>query len=119
MTKKRLRWIATTQAARYEMNGGRFWDDLTDWIVDAERHGLPPEHGFITEVSEDGQRWRSWRRLPNGTYLSIGGAAGEGDFFMSGETPPRTWPGFDSDWTSDLKDPALPPDWAKSDDPVR
>lgn len=119
VTKSRLRWIATTQSSRYEMNGQRYWDDLTDWMVDATRHGLPENHGFITQVSGDGQRWRSWRQMPSGWYLGIGGAAGEGEFFFAGSEPPRAWPGVAPEWASDLRNPELPRDWEKSDDPVR
>lgn len=118
ITKDRLRWIAVTQGGRYEMNGNRYWDDLTDLMVDAERHGLPEQHGFVTQVTRDGQRWRSWRQLPNGWHLGIGAARDEGDYFFAGDEPPHTWPGLGGDWASDLSDPELPPDWQKSDDSV-
>ena len=100
------------------MSGNRYWDDLTVLMVDAERHGLPEQHGFVTQVTRDGQRWRSWRQLPNGWYLGIGAAHGEGDYFFAGDEPPHTWPGLGDNWASDLRDPELPPDWQKSDDSV-
>ncbi|MFF2495083.1 hypothetical protein [Agromyces sp. NPDC058064] len=118
VTKDRLRYIAVTQMGRYDGNGGRYWDDLTDMMVNAERHGLPQDHGFTTETSADGQRWRTWRRMPNGSYLAMGAASGEGDFFFAGPEAPTTWPGESPEWVSDLRDPVLPPDWERSDDRV-
>lgn len=116
VTKNRLRWIAATQDGRYERNGGAYWDDLTDEMVDAKSHDLPEQHGFVTEVSSDRQRWRTWRPLPSGWHLAIGGAKEEGNFFYAGSEPPTTWPGIGKEWASDLRDPDLPPDWEKSDD---
>jgi len=116
-TKDRLSWISTTQMGRYEGNGHRYWDDLTDWMVDAEKHGLPEDHGFVTEVTADGQKWRAWRKLPGGWYLGIGGAKHRSEYYYQGSAPPATWPGDNNaDWVSNLTYP-LPSDWEKNDLP--
>lgn len=115
VTKERLRWIAATQSGRYSMNGDRYWDDLTDLMVDPRNHDLPNDHGFVTETTPDGQSWRTWRRLPSGWYLGIGARRGEGELFYSGDWPPSEWPGNGPTWTSDLRDVELHPDWQRSD----
>jgi hypothetical protein len=116
VTKKILDWIAVTQMGRYENNGHQYWDDLTDMMVDASAHGLPADHGFVTQVSPDGQKWRTLRQLPNGWYLAIGGANDlRYNFYYQGRTAPTDWPMPGSgQWLSDL-DPELPPDWEHRD----
>lgn len=118
-TKTILNWIAVTQMGRYENNGKRYWDDLTDMMVDAPRHGLRADHGFVTEITPDGQEWRTWRQLPNGWYLAMGGANDlRYDLYYQGGMPPTGWPMSDSDqWTSDL-DSELPSDSEHLDVPM-
>jgi hypothetical protein len=118
-TKSALDWIAITQMGRYEGNGNRYWNDITDEIVDVNRYELPSDHGLTVQVTSGGQQWRCWRLLPSGWYLGMGG---ENDhrwnYYYSGGTPPSTWPDDSSvEWPSDLSE-ELPPDWAKDDDPI-
>ena len=116
VTKKILGWIAVTQMGRYENNSNRYWEDLTDTMVDPRKHGLPDDHGFVTQVTPDGQKWRTWRQLPNRWYLGMGGANDlRYDFYYQGDRPPTGWPLSDpGQWSSDL-DPGLPTDWEHSD----
>lgn len=114
VTKDVLRWIATTQMGRYGNNGNRYWDDLTDLMVDAEKRGLNREHGFRTEVQDDGQSWRSWRVLPSGWVLGIGGTRRRDDYYYSAPVPPETYPGDGPDWVDGLvSEPQV--DWRTSD----
>ncbi len=119
VTKKILDRIAVTQMGRYENNGKRYWDDLTDMMVDAPKHNLPDDHGFVTQITPDGQKWRTWRQLPNGWYLALGGADDlRYYFYYQGDGPPVGWPLSDLDqWASDL-DPDLPSDWEHHDGPT-
>jgi len=119
VTKKILDWIAVTQMGRYQSNGNRYWDDLTDVMVDAPSHGLPDNHGFVTQITPDGQKWRTCRQLPNGWYLAIGGADDlRYNFYYQGDAPPTSWPASgSSQWGSDL-DPELPSDWGYVDGPA-
>ncbi|MCS6557355.1 hypothetical protein NYQ31_02965 [Curtobacterium flaccumfaciens] len=110
VTKDRLRWIATTQSGRFEANGGQYWDDLTDWMVDAERHNLPQEHGFHTEVRDDGLAWRSWRATPSGWVLGVGGRERHDDYYFAGPVAPGAWPGDGEAWVDGTR-ADLPVDW--------
>lgn len=114
VTKKRLDWIWTCQNAQFERQGNRYWDHLSDLIVDSERHGLPAEHGFVVEVAAQAQVWRSWRRTPGGAILGTGGAEHGSQFYFQGDVPPTTWPGSSPDWVDAARE-AWPPDWNKDD----
>lgn len=114
VTKNRLDWIWTCQNGQYERQGRRYWNHLTDLIVDAERHGLPSDHGFIVEVSEGGQVWRAWRGTPGGAVLGTGGAEHRSQFYFQGDEPPNGWPGKSSEWVDAAREP-WPPDWNKND----
>lgn len=116
VTKDRLEWIWTTQTGRYAQIGNRYWDDLNDMMVDPVRHGLPLAHGFVTEITADGQRWRSWRPTPSGWVLGIGGVAVGSQYLYQGPKPPESWPG-DADWANTAVEP-WPRDWQKYDGPV-
>lgn len=115
VTKERLRWIGTTQRGRHEGNGNRFWNDLTDIMVDARRHGLPENHGFVTETTKDRKKWRAWRRLPSGWVLGIGGTARGDEFLYQGREPPSSWPPDSRQWT-DASTEEWPSDWMRSDE---
>jgi hypothetical protein len=115
VTKERLHWIWTTQIAYYEGNWNRFWDELTDMMVSADRHGLPEDHGFVTETTKDHQKWRTWRRLPSGWILGIGGTARGDKFLYEGADPPASWPPDPQHWT-DATTEHSPSDWKRSDD---
>lgn len=115
VTKKRLDWIWTCQNGQWERQGNRYWDHLTDIIVDAEKHGLPEQHGFVVEVSEAGQVWRSWRVTPGGAVLGVGGRERRSMFYFQGEAPPVGWPGDSDEWV-DAARKQWPPDWSKNDE---
>jgi hypothetical protein len=117
VTKDRLEWIWTTQIGRYSKNGDRYWDNLTDTMVDPLRYGLPIDHGFVTQITPDGQRWRSWRRTPSGWVLGIGGSDVGSQYVFEGPTVPTTWPGQSTEWVNTAIDP-WPPDWRKYDGPL-
>lgn len=121
-TKDRLEWISTTQMGRFEGNGGRYWDDndgLTDLMVDAKKHELPEQHGFVVQTSPDGQNWRAWRVLPSAWVLGMGGSGWRSEWVYAGDKPPQSWPGdTDPRWVDKMSSPVLPPDWEKSDEPV-
>lgn len=114
VTKKRLNWLWTCQNGQLERQGGRYWDHLTDHIVDAERHGLPGDHGFVVEVAEDGRAWRAWRRTPGGTVLGTGSAEHGSQFYFQGDEPPHGWPGNSPEWINAARE-QWPPDWEKND----
>ena len=114
VTKKRLDWIWTCQNGQYESQGDRDWDHLTDLIVDADRHGLPSDHGFVVETAERGQVWRAWRRTPGGAVLGTGGAEHRSQYYVQGDTPPDGWPGRSPEWV-DAARAEWPPDWNKND----
>lgn len=114
LTKKRLNWIWTCQNGQFERQGGRYWDHLTDLIVDAERHDLPEDHGFVVETADAGQVWRSWRRGPGGAVLGAGGASHRSQFYFQGEQPPDGWPGSSAEWVDAARND-WPPDWNKDD----
>lgn len=114
VTKKRLDWIWTCQNGQWERQGNRYWDHLTDIIVDAEKHGIPVDHGFVVEVAEAGQVWRSWRETPGGAVLGVGGRELSSMLYFQGEAPPAGWPGDSDEWV-DAARTQWPPDWNKDD----
>jgi hypothetical protein len=115
-TKRQLQFISMTQMGRYENNGKCYWNDLTELMVDAEKYGLPTEHGVHVETTPDGQRWRGWRRTRSGWVLGMGGSGWRSEWHFSGPDEPTSWPGDSgSPWVDGLTDPDLPPDWAESD----
>lgn len=122
VTKDRLNWIGATQMGRYQGNDGRYWNDsdgLTDLMVDAKKHGLPEQHGFVVQTAPDGQKWRAWRVLPSGWVLGMGGSAWPSEWVYAGAEPPQPWPGDrDTGWVDKTTSPDLPPDWEKGDEPV-
>ncbi len=115
VTKKRLDWIWTCQNGQYERQGGRYWDHLTDLIVDAEKHGLPSQHGFVVEIADGGQTWRAWRRTPGGAVLAVGGKERRSMFYYQGGEPPSDWPGRGSGAWRDAAREDWPPDWDYND----
>ena len=115
VTKKRLDWIWTCQNGQYDRQGGRYWDHLTDLIVDAEKHGLPAAHGFVVETSDDGQTWRSWRRTPGGAVLAVGGRERRSMFYFQDDKPPDTWPSEGVGGWRDAAREEWPPDWNRND----
>lgn len=122
VTKALLDWISTTQMGRFEGNGGRYWNDsdgLTDLMVDAKKHELPEQHGFVVQTSLDGQKWRAWRVLPSAWVIGMGGSGWRSEWVYTGAEPPQSWPGErDPRWVDKMSSPDLPPDWEKSDEPV-
>lgn len=114
LTKKRLDWIWTCQNGQFERQGDRYWDHLTDLIVDAERHGLPDDHGFVVETADAGQVWRAWRRTPGGAVLGAGGASHRSQFYFQGDEPPDGWPGSSAEWVDAARE-EWPADWNKDD----
>lgn len=114
VTKDRLDWIWTCQNGQFERQGGRYWTDLLDWIVDAEKHGLPQAHGFTVEVTRDGQVFRAWRRTPGGAVLGVGARERGSKFLFQGEEPPTHWPGETEAWVDAVR-AEWPPDWHRSD----
>ncbi|KRE30442.1 hypothetical protein [Agromyces sp. Soil535] len=120
-TKRALRYmIHTAQEMRYERLGNRYWDDLTEKVIQpAFRYGLPDSHGILVEVTADHQKWRAWRRLPSGWVLGVGGRDGSRrEFLYSGAEPPTTWPGA-PDWADTAVPLQLPADWEQDDSPVK
>lgn len=115
VTKKRLDWIWTCQNGQFERQGGRYWDHLTDSIVDAEKHGLPGDHGFDVETTSDGQVWRAWRRTPGGAVLAVGGREQRSKFYYQGDEPPSSWPSSGVGSWRDASREAWPPDWEHND----
>lgn len=115
VTKDRLDWIWTCQNGQWEQQGNRYWDHLTDIIVDAEKHGLPELHGFVVEVSDAGQVWRSWRVTPGGAVLGVGGHERRSMFYFQGEAPPVGWPGSSDEWV-EATSAHWPPDWERNDE---
>jgi hypothetical protein len=113
VTKDRLEYISGVQGGQYEHLGNRYWDHLTDLMVDAKRHCLPEDHGFVVQVSPDGQVWRAWRQTPGGAVLGIGGTKHHGDYRFQGDQAPEDWPGTSKTWHS-VND-MIPPDWAYND----
>ena len=114
VTKKRLDWIWTCQNGQYERQGDRYWEHLTDLIVDADRHGLPSDHGVVVETAERGQVWRAWRRTPGGAVLGTGGAEHRSQYYFQGDTAPAGWPGRSAEWIDAARE-EWPPDWNKDD----
>lgn len=114
VTKKRLDWIWTCQNGQYDRQGGRYWDHLTDWIVDADRHGLPTDHGFVVQVADDAQVWRAWRRTPGGAVLGVGGRERSSRYYFQGDDAPTAWPGAGDAWV-DAARASWPPDWNRND----
>lgn len=114
VTKKRLDWVWTCQNGQWEQQGGRYWDHLTDSIVDAEKYGLPADHGFTVEVAETGQVWRAWRKTPGGAVLGVGGRERSSKFYFQGEAAPDGWPPDSEEWV-DAARSQWPPDWNKDD----
>lgn len=115
VTKKRLNWIWTCQNGQYERQGERYWDHLTDWIVDADKHGLPKNHGFVVETADEGQTFQAWRRTPGGAVLAVGGRERRSMFYYQGENPPVSWPSAGTDGWCDASQEAWPPDWNHND----
>jgi hypothetical protein len=114
VTKNRLNWIWTCQNGQYERQGDRYWDHLTDLIVDANRHDLSSDHGFVVETTEHGHVWRAWRRTPGGAVLGTGGAERRSQFYFQGDVPPMGWPGQSPEWVDAARED-WPPDWNKDD----
>lgn len=118
-TKRALEFIDVAQGLRYERLGNRYWNDLTDLVLQpADRFGLPHAHGVRVETTADGQAWRAWRRMPSGWHLGIGGTGGKpGHFLYTGADKPTNWPG-DPGWSDVSRDLVLPEDWTRRDRPV-
>lgn len=118
-TKRALEFISVAQGLRYERPGNRYWNDLTELVLQpVDRYGLAPEHGVHVETTPDGQKWRAWRRMPSGWHLGIGGRDGEtGHFLYTGTDQPTNWPG-DPGWADAVRDLELPEDWTRDDHPV-
>lgn len=114
ITKERLNWIWSCETGRFERQGNRYWDHLTDFIVDAKDHGLADDHGFMVETAKEGQVWRAWRRAPGGAVLGAGGAEHRSQFYFQGDNPPKGWPGSSPEWV-DAACGEWPPDWSKDD----
>jgi len=114
VTKKRLNWIWTCQNGQYEKHGDRYWEDLTDLIVDAHRHGLPTDHGFVVETADLGEVWRAWRCTPGGAVLGTGGAEHRTQYYFQGDAPPTGWPRRSDEWV-DASQGTWPPDWNNND----
>ena len=114
ITKTRLDWIWTCQNGRWEGNGGRYWDDLTDVIVDAAQHGRPSDHGFVVETLDQGRAWRAWRRTPGGAVLGVGGREHRSKYYYQGEQSPVGWPGSSAEWIDAARE-QWPPDWDTND----
>jgi len=114
-TKKALQFIHTAQALRYERQGERFWNDLTDMVVSpVSKWDLPAQHGIVVETTNDKKKWRAWRQLPSGWVLGIGATGRVGEYRYAGAEPPTTWPGMSDDWI----DSAIslgPVDWDRND----
>lgn len=119
-TKRALRFLDVAQGMRYTQLGNRYWDDLTEMVLQpVDRYDLPTEHGIVVETTSDGQKWRAWRRLPNGWHLGIGGRDGDpGHFVYADAKAPSNWPGDDG-WTDATWAPELPPDWERDDSPIQ
>lgn len=120
-TKRALRYmIHTAQEMRYERLGNRYWDDLTEMVIQpASRYELPDSHGILVEATADHQKWRAWRRLPSGWVLGIGGKDGSRrEFLYSSAEAPDTWPG-DPEWFDTAISLHLPVDWERDDSSVR
>jgi hypothetical protein len=113
-TKKGLDWIWGVQNGQWERLGGRYWDDLLDAIIDAERRGLPKQHGITVEIAERGQVWRAWRRTPGGAVLGVGGREHRSKYYFQGEREPTGWPGSSDEWCDSARE-AWPPDWDVDD----
>lgn len=118
-TKRALDFIGTAEGLRYVPLGNRYWNDLTDMVIDpVERYGFTGSHGITVETTRDGQVWRAWRRLPSGWVLAIGGRDGQpAEHLYSGAEPPATWPG-DKDWSDRARALELPIDWIRDDSPT-
>jgi hypothetical protein len=115
VTKKRLDWIWTCQNGQYERQGERYWDHLTDVIVDADKYGLPTDHGFVVETADEGQTFRAWRRTPGGAVLAVGGRERRSMFYYQGENPPVSWPSAGIGGWRDASREEWPPDWNHND----
>lgn len=118
-TKRALEFVDIAQANRYERLGNRYWDDLTEMVLQpADKWGLPNDHGIAVETTPDGQKWRAWRRMPSGWHLGIGGRDGRpGHFLYTAAERPTSWPG-DPDWADELRGIELPRDWTRDDGKV-
>lgn len=118
-TKHILDFIWMCQIGRYEGNGKRFWNDLTDAIVDIDSHrkALPKNHGFIVQTTKDRKKWRAWRVLPNGQVLGVGGTNKNNKYLHQGAKPPTSWPPTKAEWFDADKE-NLPSDWKKADTPA-
>lgn len=116
-TKRALDFLVTAQGLRYERLGNRYWDDLTELVLQpVDQYGLPPEHGVTVETTSDGQKWRAWRRMPSGWHLAIGGRNGDpGHFLYTGASSPTSWPGDGPEWADVIRDLELPEDWTRND----
>ena len=114
VTKKRLNWVWTCQNGQYASQGDRYWEHLTDLIVDADRHGLPSDHGFVVETAKHEQVWRAWRRTPGGAVLGTGGAEHRSQYYYQGDAPPAGWPGGSPEWVDAARE-LWPLDWNKDD----
>lgn len=116
-TKKALGFISIAQIGRYESLGQRFWDNLTEMVLNPlDRWPLPRDHGIVVETTPDGKIWRAYRVLPSGWVLGIGGDSRSYFYHYTEPRPPETWPGEEC-WLSELVE--TPPDWTYDDDPIQ
>lgn len=116
-TKRALDFLHTCEMGWFGRLGNRYWDDRTEVTLrPLDRWNLPDPHGIQVEISQRGQVWRAWRRMPSTSYLGIGGRDGEPDtYHYAGPTAPIGWPG-DDEWMNTTFEPDLLPDWARDDD---
>jgi hypothetical protein len=113
-TKNGLDRIWGVQNGQWDRLGGRYWNDLLDAIIDAERLGLPKQHGITVQIAERGQVWRAWRRTPGGAVLGVGGREHRSKYYFQGEREPTGWPGSSDEWRDTARE-AWPPDWDVDD----
>jgi hypothetical protein len=118
-TKRALEFLVIAQGLRYAQLGNRYWNDLTETVLrPVDRYDLPTDHGITVETTDDGQRWRAWRRMPSGWHLGIGGRDGQpGHFLYTAPDSPTSWPG-DEGWADATWDLELPEDWTRDDHAV-
>jgi hypothetical protein len=116
-TKSALRWIRDCENGQWDRHGGRFWSSpaILNSVISTVIKPPPEQHDFHLEVTDDGQAWRCWRKLPSGYFLAMGGTKADGDSYYQGAIAPSSWPSGPNGWASELRDATLPTDWQKND----
>lgn len=96
-TREALRRLASFHEAQYQ--DGRYRADLMTIVGDLLSKELPPDHGIVMAVRDNGRSWFAWHRTITGWCLGIGAAGPPPDRWVyEAPEPPKGFPRPGTNW---------------------